>query len=447
MCIQALQQLHALLNASDNREVAFNTTRNYSLPQYQRDVAQCVANLKAQPYHTYLLYTDNSYEFAVNWLALLLLNKDIVLSANNKRDWLSSIQDSYQAIITDAPYSGVIASNHYAVNSEIPAEPLRLPEELTTTIQFYTSGSSSKPKAITKTAQQLFIEVDTLESLFQTKLGSCQFLASVSHHHIYGLIFRLLWPLLYRRAFYTDIILYPEQLIELSRQRPDSCLISSPAFLSRQDQELPSLSLRQCFSSGSLLSKSAADGAKRQLGRYPIEVFGSTETGGIGYRTQESNNASWTLFPGASLRFDQEQRAIFNSPHLVEPQPLDDKVQLVSQREFKLQGRIDRVVKIEEKRVSLDAIEAALNDSDWVDQAKVVVLQQQRVCLGAVIQLSTKGQGYLQANSRLQLNQQLKALLRQKFEAVAIPRKWRYPEQLPYNSQGKLPVASLRELF
>lgn len=242
-------------------------------------------------------------------------------------------------------------------------------------------------------------------------------------------------------------MLYQEQLRSLSQPLSQICLISSPAFLSRQDHELDAIELKQCFSSGSLLSEAAAQASYEQLGIFPVEVFGSTETGGIGYRTQSKNQACWTLFPGMSMQQDAEGITTLSSPYLSAPYRLDDDIQLLPGGQFRILGRLDRVVKIEEKRVSLDAIETTLIESSLVNAVKVVVLQHHRIYLGAVIVLSEAGCQLLNSRGKHHINQCLRSELAERYEAVAIPRKWRYLEQLPYNSQGKLTLDQLMGLF
>ena len=68
-------------------------------------------------------------------------------------------------------------------------------------LTLYTSGSSGAPKPIRKTLAQFDAEVRTLEAQWGALVGDATMLGSVPHHHIYGLLFRLLWPLAAGRAF------------------------------------------------------------------------------------------------------------------------------------------------------------------------------------------------------------------------------------------------------
>src|SRR5204862_500917 len=84
------------------------------------------------------------------------------------------------------------------------------------------------------------------------RIGEARFYSTVSHRHVYGMLFRLLWPLLHRRPFATFDLEYPEQLLGL--ERSTHVLVSSPALLKRIGH-LSDLSAawRAIFSSGGLL--------------------------------------------------------------------------------------------------------------------------------------------------------------------------------------------------
>ena len=60
---------------------------------------------------------------------------------------------------------------------------------------------------------------------------------------------------------------------------------------------------------------------------------------------------------------------------------------------------------------------------------------------------SAAGLGELNKNGKLALNKRLKQVLAGQFEAVCMPRKFRYVDELPVNSQGKYVFAELEKLF
>ena len=124
----------------------------------------------------------------------------------------------------------------------------------------FTSGSTGEPAAIRKTLRQLDAEVDALEAAFGALAGDAMVQGTVSHQHIYGLLFRILWPLSARRPFARARLAYAEQLTALGEQAV--VLVASPAHLKRlpdtQDWRSFAQGLRAVFSSGGALPADAA---------------------------------------------------------------------------------------------------------------------------------------------------------------------------------------------
>jgi 3-hydroxymyristoyl/3-hydroxydecanoyl-(acyl carrier protein) dehydratase len=113
-------------------------------------------------------------------------------------------------------------------------------------------------------------------------------------------------------------------------------------------------------------------------------------------------------------------------------------------------GRSDRIVKIEEKRISLNAIEALLTASTRVSAARVLVCDDapgQRQRLAAFVVLSEQGKKVFADTGKLGLNNQLRDLLVDAIEPVALPRRWRYLDQMPADAQGKTTHALLLALL
>ena len=110
-------------------------------------------------------------------------------------------------------------------------------------------------------------------------------------------------------------------------------------------------------------------------------------------------------------------------------------------------GRIDRTIKIEEKRLNLDELETFLAKHEWIQEAKLLVLPTMRVQIGAVIVLTPTGKINLSEQGKLALNRLFINYLSSCFERVCLPRKWRYIDALPYNSQAKLNINTMENFF
>ncbi len=438
-----------------------------------------------QSEESYLLFCQDSYQFSLYFFALIAANKRIVLPPNGQP--LQIVQcmlhaDIYLTDSNDADLEGskqvkqfdlsllssldIIHSNNKDCSKGNSKEnTLTLNPDCD--IVFFTSGSSGQAKAINKTFIQLITEVEQLEQSFAEQFSdeplSTIVMSTVSHQHIYGLLFKLLWPLWSGRDLYLKALAYPEHLahqMKAFQQQQKSvrkiCLISSPAYYHRLLADNVLIAVKSqfsvLFSSGGPLNAEAAMVLKGTLGLAPIEVFGSTETGGIAWRQrQQVTDELWQVFSTIQCKSDDEQRLSILSPYVDQQNwyQSDDRVELIDKNTFKLLGRADRVVKIEEKRCSLDELGLRLIEHDWVKQAYVLVLQPsgKRQILAAVVELSEQGQEALTSLEKFTFDRQLKAYLKQYFEAIVLPRKFRYVACLPYNSQGKLNKKQLESLF
>jgi 3-hydroxymyristoyl/3-hydroxydecanoyl-(acyl carrier protein) dehydratase len=113
---------------------------------------------------------------------------------------------------------------------------------------------------------------------------------------------------------------------------------------------------------------------------------------------------------------------------------------------FELVGREDRIVKLDEKRVSLDAVEQALMDTGLVRQLRALVLDGARPVL-AVIAMPSAAGWELAAASKSQLVAALTLALRRNVQIEVLPRSWRFVDPWPVTVDGKSPESLLLSRF
>jgi len=210
--------------------------------------------------------------------------------------------------------------------------------------------------------------------------------------------------------------------------------------------------LRCIFSSGAPLKREDSLLANERLGTAVIEVYGSTETGGIAWRQQSPQMAAlWQAMPGVQVRIDTPSECLeLRSEHLADSvtwQLTPDRVRFDAQGQFALLGRADRIVKAEGKRTSLDEMEATLLQHPAVDAVRLLMLEGKRTEIAAVVVLSSDGASTLASQGKRHLNEALRKHCLQRFERPVLPRRWRYVAQLPVNSQGKFERQALLKLF
>ena len=113
-------------------------------------------------------------------------------------------------------------------------------------------------------------------------------------------------------------------------------------------------------------------------------------------------------------------------------------------RRFKLLGRMDRLVKIAEQRVSLPEMEERIKTLDGVEEAALVVLDGEKGAhLGAVVVTNKASFKNRDAKSVLEMRKQLIAI----FPKGTVPRRYRFVSELPRNPQGKVLSAELKKMF
>ncbi|WP_065259492.1 acyl-CoA synthetase family protein [Pseudomonas bananamidigenes] len=401
------------------------------------------AGLKARGVQRLAVHLEDAAELAVALLGAwragvsVLLPSD--LQAQTRQRWSNEVDLWLTDHVNDAHLNDLQLTA--LAGAELDLDQCRL--------SLCTSGSSGEPKRIDKSLRQLANEVEALEQLWGADLGDACIIGSVATQHIYGLLFRVLWPLCAGRPFLRKQLAFPEDMQRASREHPAFAWVASPALLKRMGDNLdwPALSaVRRVFSSGGALPADAAQSLHQRLQQWPTEILGSSETGGIAWRQGQQ---LWRPFAGVELSQNDDGALLIASPYLPvgHVEHTADAARIEADGRFELLGRLDRIVKLEEKRISLPMLEQALVAHDWVTEARLGVVQENRASLGALLVLSESGLFALREHGRRSLTEALRRHLGEHCEALALPRRWRLLRQLPLNPQGKLPQADVEALL
>ncbi|ROL87377.1 AMP-binding protein [Pseudomonas chlororaphis] len=434
-----LEQL--LLKSLPERAVTLEPALDHSHLRHQ--ALSLAAGLQARGVQRLALHLEDAAELAIALLGAWRAGVSVLLPADlqpqTRQRWATQVD----LWLTDQP-----GDAHLVDFDQVPLPAAELDLD-GCRLSLCTSGSSGEPKRIDKSLRQLANEVEALEQLWGEGLGQACIIGSVATQHIYGLLFRVLWPLCAGRTFVRRQLPFPEDLQRASREHPAFAWVASPALLKRMGDNLdwPALSpVRRVFSSGGALPADAAQGLQQRLGQWPTEILGSSETGGIAWRQGDS---LWQAFAGVELSQDSDGALLIASPYLPtgHVEHTADAARIAADGHFELLGRLDRIVKLEEKRISLPMLEQALTEHAWVAEARLGVVRENRASLGALLVLSEQGLHALRNQGRRALTQALRQHLSQHCEALALPRRWRLLRQLPLNSQGKLPQADVEALL
>ena len=321
-------------------------------------------------------------------------------------------------------------------------------------VSFHTSGSTATPKTIVKTFASLAKEVAFHRARLADVLARRPvFLSTVEPHQMYGRLWRVMLPRAVGCAVDPEVILTPESLLEKMRAAECVFLVTTPSFLARfaeyADQYDVPQNVVELTTSGALLTADVAAAARRVFGRAPLEIFGSTETGGVAGRRQEVGDEAWTVYDPVKAWSDESGRLTVASPFSCARRfTLGDGVLFASDgRHFKLLGRMDRMVKIAEQRVSLPEMEATMRLLPDVAEAALGVVEGAHgPVLGAVI-VPRKGWTDLKTLGKRACARALRAQCLPLFPKGAVPRKYRFVRELPRNAQGKVQAAAIQEIL
>jgi len=401
-----------------------------------------------QGHQAYALYEADTYRFSVALLALLAEGRRVFLPGENHAAIVQALREHEAWLVGEFG-----AAEAQAIETGVAAGSVLGEFNLSGEIVVFTSGSTGEPKAIPKRLRQIDAELAVLEQRFSEALGVSTVLGTVSHQHLYGLLFHLFWPLCAGRVFWRRPFVDPLLLARQALQCPATCWVMSPGHLHRLGPDMPWAELRgvvrNVFSSGGPLQWSAARQLAVGLGYCPTEVLGSSETGGIASRRQETEGEPWEPLPEVECALSEEGTLKVRSDFLKDDQwyVTQDKIDVVDGGRFVLLGRADRIVKLEGKRISLTEVEQALCAHAWVNQAHAQQVQRQRALVGALLVLSPAGVQAVQSLGLALFKRDLRKALADSLAALAVPRVLRLVARLPRNSQGKLLPEAVAERF
>src|SRR5262245_77051 len=202
--------------------------------------------------HAFALYLNDSIEFASALFVAWAVGKKVYLPGDslpatcvclrqNVDGYLGEFTSEWNPVVPAAQDAKVHGDAFDYLNGDFVG------------LVLFTSGSTGAPEAIPKKLSQMSREVVTLETLFGKLLGSAEITTTVSHQHIYGLLFNVLWPLAAGRAIRVRSLSLPQELPAVLAER-EAVLISSPAHLKRLPENFTEATssnrLRAVFSSG-----------------------------------------------------------------------------------------------------------------------------------------------------------------------------------------------------
>ncbi len=296
--------------------------------------------------------------------------------------------------------------------------------------KFYlqTSGSSGKSKMIEKSLAQMIKESEYLATELNFSSQNT-FFSSVSHRHMFGLTFKVFLPLILGARVIAAELNYPEAILGLVLA--NHVFIASPVLLRTLTQSPAASALKGLsgiVSAGSPLKKELRSELGRICDARIIEIYGSTETGIV---AKDCGNGL-RLFGAVNAGLDGRGALNVSSPWCEFFQTND--AASIGDNRLALQGRIDRIVKLNDKRVSLESIEAKLLESGLLADCYCAPHPKFKR-IAALLQFNGEGLKKFRKIGKKGVADELKELLKLEFKNSV--RYFKIVEKMPRNQQGK----------
>ena len=437
----------------DGAVVCFDGESVRTWADFVSDVSKVRRFLESSENRPWILHCEDSYFFIVALLSMLQSGRKAMVTANRQEAFIKEIKKPEYGFITDTPFGDASAG---AVQiQDILAGPAVEPlwnafDKNAAEMVMFTSGTTGEPKSVPKRFSQFENELYELVKVFGDDWLGRKVYSTVNHHHIYGLLFTVLLPTATGLPFRRHRIDYPSELVSIAGEK--AVIASSPAYLKRlaadTDKPINFKYTPIIYSSGGPLPEEVARKCEGITGYWTMEIYGSTETGGIAYR-QSKNGPIWKPFEVCKMSIGENDCLNVKSSYILEPEGFTtgDLVEIYDDGRFLLKGRADSIVKIEEKRISLPEVENRLKQTGLVQDVRVVPMVGNRQYLAAAIVLNAEGREKFKDHPKLEINNFFKKHLAQFIENTVSPKKWRYLEELPQDTQGKIKMRDIQALF
>ena len=421
---------------------------------FNRAVFYISGRLKAQRVQTTALWCEDAALFACAMLAAWHAGARVLLPPNLAREnaaWGGTADIWLTDALHEKAFSDGLENKVWDIRTLLEAVP---PEAETpadwriaadSEACLKTSGSSGEAQIMVKTAAQMEAEATALAEAVPFARENPVVVGSVSPQHMYGFTFRFALPLTMGWTLDRPQNVYPETLLAAAAAYEKTLWIASPAVLNRLGEARNWQALQGrvagIVSAGGVLPEATADLLEQHAVR-PFEIYGSTETGVIASRQFQ---LEWQPFAAVQIGRDEGGALWAESPWTTGRFQTADMAEPQAQG-FLLLGRQDRIIKFEDKRVSLNQIEHDLLAHEWIADAYCGQHpQHRRPAVWAA--LNASGILALQQKGRAEVAAVLKKHLAATQDTVALPRYWRFTDALPRNAQSKIALADFQAAF
>ena len=445
----SLSMLPLIAYADLNSPLAYRNGSVISAAQYIADVHYCAERLPSSNY--VLLACQDRYAFAVGFGAAMVRGQSCLMPSTHTEELIASLASSYEALycMTDDPtctfalpqtQMGTWLMGGKPATAGAPGIPMIAADHVAAFV--YTSGSTGLPVAHPKHWDKLVVNVQSEGARLGIVPGSdYAIVGTVPPQHMYGFESTVLVALQNGAAFEAGKPFYPADIERAIAGVPrPRALVTTPFHLRAWLTEVAAPSMLDLLVSATApLATALAEEAERKTSARLLEIYGSTETGQLATR-RTTETAEWTTFDGIVIH--QTEAASIASGTQVEGRvPINDVLELKSERVFILHGRTADMVNVAGKSTTLDYLNHQLLSIDGVEDGAFVVQGAHTEGTGNTTRLAAV------VVAPTHTVESLQAQLRRKIAPAFLPRPLKLVASLPRNGTSKLPREALLALI
>jgi acyl-coenzyme A synthetase/AMP-(fatty) acid ligase len=394
---------------------------------------------------------EDRYHFAVVFAACLLTGKTSLQPASHSSQTLGQLALEHEGAfaVTDTGFEQLLPLPRVAfadlMLGQADAESggdIPLIDSDRTVAVLFTSGSTGMPQAHGKTWAML-VANGRAEAEGLGLAGSHTVLVgTVPVQHSYGFESTFLMALHGGCSFWSGRPFYPQDVVEAVLAVPSPRMVVTTPFhlgnLLASEVTWPSVDA--WLSATAPLDTSMAARVEARSGAPVFEIYGSTESSQLAWR-RTTEGPEWQLLPDVQLAQDGEV-TVAEGGHVGGRVPLSDVIELRDGRQFLLHGRHADLINIAGKRTSLAYLNHQLRAIEGVEDGAFFMPDEPGHDAGLhVVRLAAFVVAPAMTRSALT------AALRERIDAIFMPRPLVWVEALPRNATGKLLRASLASLY
>ena len=432
-----MEQLPILLPSTREKWI-LDHRDGFTQSEFLRCVHALADKLPARRYA--IMLTHGRCEFLIAFCAALMRGQTALLPVNETDAAVAELAERYPDCIAmlDRPRS--LAVESVFVKSAPPtkggcASTPDVPANHVAAI-LHTSGSTGEPQAHEKTWGEMVTGAQRWRERFAFD-ASDYIVPTIPAQHMFGFEASIMLPLQTGAGVFRSQPLYPADVAHALGLASNATLVTTPIHLracGRSEVGWPPI--RRVICSTASLDARLAEECEVTMRTRVCEIFGSTETGAIASRRTATDDY-WHCLDGLTIKQRGADTYIRHST-TDERFRLDDEIEVIEHRSFRLLGRPTDMIKIAGKRASMADLSHRLNRIEGIVDGVLLCRETPGEKVDRLIALVV---------APTLSSRQIRMELARQIDSAFLPRRIVHVDKLPRNPSGKLSLDATRALL